>query len=358
MPDWTRSMQQTFEFYTVDPITWRDVAPLDNIRSCSITRDETTDTLETATIDCDLVFAEQYVRIYLITVQDGIRERFPMGTFLVQTPSETFDGKVKSTTLDAYSPLLEWKDSMPPLGYAIKSGLNVLETAWLVGSDNTRTPIVKNGADTNLTSNFIAETDDSWLTFLGDLVMSAGYKLALDEYSRIMFAPIQDTASLKPIWTYNDDNSSILYPDLTVERDLYGIPNVLEVILSNDTVNLFSRVENNDEDSPVSIPSRGRQVVVRESNPEIAGIPTQAQLDAYTEQRLRNMSSLEYKLTYKHGYCPVRVGDCVYLNYKRAGMRNIKAKVVSQNITCEPGCPVEETAVYTLNMWAREGGLV
>lgn len=357
MPDWTKSMQQTFEFYTVDPDTWRDVALLDNIKSCTITRDEDTDTLETATIDCDLVLSEQYIRPYLVTIQNGIKERFPLGTFLVQTPSEKYDGKVRSTTLDAFSPLLEWKDTMPPLGYTVRSGLNVLETAWDVGSEHIHAPVVMATDETTMPFDFIAETDDTWLTYLGDLVLNSGHQLALDELGRILFAPIQDIASLTPVWSYDDNNSSILYPDLTLERDLYGIPNVLEVVLSNNNINMFSRVENNDSDSPVSIPARGREVVKRETNPEISGNPTQSQLDAWTEQRLRNMSSLEYKVSYRHGYCPVRVGDCVNLNYNRADLRNVKAKVVSQTITCESGCPVEETAVYTIHMWTREGGL-
>ena len=27
MPDWTKSMQQTFEYYVVDPNTWKDKTP-------------------------------------------------------------------------------------------------------------------------------------------------------------------------------------------------------------------------------------------------------------------------------------------------------------------------------------------
>ena len=63
------------------------------------------------------------------------------------------------------------------------------------------------------------------------------------------------------------------------------------------------------------------------------------------------MSTLEYTITYKHGYCPVRLGDCVRLNYKRAGLNGVKAKVISQTIDCVPGCPVTEKAVFTAELW-------
>ena len=71
--------------------------------------------------------------------------------------------------------------------------------------------------------------------FLRDLLGNAGNKgfvLGLDELGRIIFKPNQDTRSLQPVWTYTDDNSSILYPDLDISHDLYGIPNVVEVVYS------------------------------------------------------------------------------------------------------------------------------
>ena len=51
MPDWTKSMNQTFEYYIVDPNTWKDVKLLDNVKKCSITRDSESETLGSATID-------------------------------------------------------------------------------------------------------------------------------------------------------------------------------------------------------------------------------------------------------------------------------------------------------------------
>ena len=60
---------------------------------------------------------------------------------------------------------------------------------------------------------------------------------------------------------------------------------------------------------------------------------------------------MEHKITYTHGYCPVRVGDCIRLNYSSLGLNNIKARVISQAIKCEPGCPVTETAVFTTKLY-------
>ena len=75
------------------------------------------------------------------------------------------------------------------------------------------------------------------------------------------------------------------------------------------------------------------------------------QVREYAERLLRELSSLEYSVSYSHGYCPVRLGDCVRLNYSRAGVTGIKAKVISQTIKCEPGCPVTEKAVFNAKLW-------
>ncbi len=351
MVDWLSSMQQTYEYYIVDPGTWKDVKKIDNVISCTIDRDDSAPTLGSATIKIGDSVGECYIRAYLITIQNGVREKHPLGTYLIQTPSTSFNGKIQNISMDAYTPLLELKEKHPPLGYSVLKGENIMDVSYRLTRDNVRAPVVQTGCSASLFSDFVAETDDTWLTFLTDLLANAKYTFGLDEMGRVLFKPKQDTASLQPVWTYNDDNSSILYPELSLDHDMYGIPNVVEVIYSNGAEHYYSRVVNDDPNSPISTVNRGREIVYRETNPSIIGDPTDNQIDEYAEQLLRNLSSLEYTITYTHGYCPVRVGDCVRFNYSRAGLKDIKAKVISQSIKCEAGCKVTEKAVFTNRLW-------
>lgn len=351
MPDWTASMQQTFEYYVVDPGTWKDMKRLNNVKSSSISWDSDADTLGSATFEVAESPGECYVRIYLITIQNGIKERFPLGTFLVQSPSTEFDGMANAVSLDAYTPLLELKEKFPPIGYSIMSDENIMESARILVREHARAPVVKTDDSTKLHDDFVAMTDDTWLTFLEDLVANAKYSFYLDELGRILFVPDQDTASLQPVWTYDDSNSSILYPDITLNHDIYGIPNVVEVIYSNGKDSYYWKAVNDDSNSPTSTVSRGREIPHRITTPELAGNPTQTEIKEYAEKVLRELSTLEYKITYTHGYCPVRVGDCVRIDNEAAGLRNVKAKVITQSIKCEPGCPVTETAVFTNKLW-------
>ncbi len=351
MPDWTKTMQQTFEYYIVDPGTWRDTRKITTVISSSITRDSTLETLGSASITIAESLGECYIRIYLITIQNGIREKHSLGTFLVQSPSYSFDGKIKNVTLDAYTPLLELKENPTPLGYSVLKDENILDTAYRIVREQVRAPVVKPQKDEVLNTNFVANLNDTWITFVRDLIANADHSLALDDMGRIFFSPNQDTMSLQPIWTFDDSNSSILYPELSVDRDLYGIPNVVEVIYSNGNEYYYGKAVNDDLSSPISTVNRGRQITHRESNPSLLGSPNQDRIQEYAENLLKEMSSLEYTVTYTHGYCPVRIGDCVRLNYRRAGLNGIKAKVISQNIKCESGCPVTEKAVFTTELW-------
>lgn len=351
MPNWLESMRQTYEYYIVDPGTWKDTKQILNVTKCSISRDSGAETLGSATIDITESIGECYIRVYLITIQNGIKEKFPLGTFLVQTPSSSFNGKITNISMDAYTPLLELKENPPPLGYSISKEQNIMDMVYNLASENARAPIVKAVCAETLYSDFIANTDDTWLTFLIDLAANAKYEFTLDELGRILFAPKQDTASLQPVWTYTDDNSSILQPDLDLDHDLYGIPNAVEVIYSNGSDYFHTKIVNDDPNSPISTVNRGREILHRDTEPALSGNPTKEQIDLYAEQLLRSLSTLEYTVSYKHGYCPVRLGDCVRLNYERAGLTDVKAKVISQNISCESGCQVEEKAVFTAKLW-------
>lgn len=351
MPNWGASMQQTFEYYLVDPGTWKNTKMLTEVTGCTINRDDSSETRGSATIDLSGSLGECYIRAYLITIQNGVREEHPLGTFMVQTPALSYDGKLQSVSADAYTPLIELKENPTPLGYSLLIGENIMDAAYRLCRDNARAPVVKTEAIDTLYYDFVSNTDDTWLTFITDLVANAKYGIDVDEMGRIIFPRQQETAALQPVWTYSDDNSSILYPEVSTNRDMYGIPNVVEVVYSKGSDFHYAKVVNDDPNSPTSTVARGRTITYRDTNPDLAGNPTEEEIQRYAEDLLLNLSSLEYTISYKHGYCPVRVGDCVRLNYKRAGLTDIKAKVISQSISCEPGCPVTEKAVFTKKLW-------
>lgn len=136
-----------------------------------------------------------------------------------------------------------------------------------------------------------------------------------------------------------------------MDRDMFDIPNVVEVIYSTGKETYYARAVNDDPDSPVSTVRRGREKTYRVTEPNIIGTPTDRQMQNYANQVLREMSTFESTISFTHGYCPVRPGDCVRLNYTRAGIIDVKAKIISQNIKCEAGCSVTAKAAFITRLW-------
>ena len=351
MVNWLESMQQTYEYYIVDPNTWKNMKLLPNVKTCTINRDSSVETLGSATFDVTETVGEAYIRAYLVTFQNGVRSEHPLGTFLVQTPSSSFDGKIRNVSMDAYTPLLELKENPPPLGYSVLKNENIMRTAYLICREHMRAPVVETDCEETLYSDFVSNLNDTWITFTSDLIANAKYHFDLDELGRVLFAPKQDIESMQPVWTYDDTNSSILYSELTMDHDLYGIPNVVEVVYSNGSEYYSARVVNDDPNSPTSTVNRGREIIYRTTDPSVSGDPTNDQIQEHARTLLKQLSTVEYTIGYTHGYCGTRLGDCVRLNYARAGIVNVKARIISQSIKCVPGCPVTEKAVFTTKLW-------
>lgn len=351
MPDWEKSMQRTYEYYIVDPLTWKDTKRLTNVKSSTINNDEEVETLGSASFDITESVGEDYIRTYLVTIQNGVTEKHPLGTHIVQTPSSSFDGRSRTVTMDAYTPLLELKENPTPLGYTIKKDENIMDSAWRLTREHVRAPVVKPDCSQKLYDHFTADVGNSWLAFNSELIANAKYKYGLDDVGRILFLPVQETASLQPVYTFNDDNSSLLLSDITVDHDLFGIPNTVEVVYSDGNSFLSARVVNDDPNSPTSTINRGRELLKRVDDASLFNNPTQDEIDRYAKELLEELSTLEYTVTFKYGYRPIRLGDCVRLNYTRAGITDIKAKIISQSIKCDTECTVSAKARFTTKLW-------
>ena len=349
--DWRRSMRQSFEYYRVDPITWKDVEKLDFIESCSITRDLETDTLGSATFTIRDPFQENYIRVYLIATQGETVEKVPLGTFLAQSSRESFDGRVGSVDIDAYTPLLELKENQPPIGYYIPKNTDIAEEVERLTRANCRIPVVPFTSDEVMQYDFVSNDNDTWMSYLNDFAAVAKFYYDLDELSQIVFSPIQELASLQPKWEFSDEEMSIMQPEITIDRDIYGVPNVVEVIYSAENYEYEARAVNDDPSSIVSTVSRGREITKRITNPSFPGTPTQGMVEEYAQQQLKELSTVSYTISYKHGYCPVRPGDGIRFNYYRYNLIDVKAKVISQTFNCETSCQVSEKAVFTKELW-------
>ena len=344
--DWTKGMTQTLECFEVDAATWRETKKLSTVKTCTVTRELDAELIESASISLDEDLGEIYIRAYLAVTQGDESKRIPIATFLAQTPSTDFDGMVQKQTVDGYSPLIELRDDMPPIGYTIPSGSNCVSAVESIVSKACRAPVSMLSDSTTLTEDYVAQEDDTWLTLCKDVLSKANMRFIVSPLGVIGCEPIRDPASLSASFTFEDDEYSIISEDITSSSDWYGLPNVYEAIYSKDTGCLRAEAVNDDPNSPLSTVSRGRRVLERDTNPELPEEPTQEDINVYAKRKLREISAREHRLVFSHGWTENKIGQGIRFIYSAAGIDQTM-QTIKQTITLETGVTIQEEATWS-----------
>lgn len=350
MTDWTKSMQQRFRYYEVDPSTWRDVREIEGVTQCEVTRDIDSDTVESASLTIvGGTLSECVVRAYMECRQGGAWERHGIGTWICQTPKRTWRRGVGELQVSAYSPLLAVADDLPPMFYTVRKGADPAQ--WAVTAlSNGIVDAIPATSDYELDENHSCDPGDSWLDLARDMAEKCSMKVNVGPDGRPFLEADKDPSSLSVSWVYEDGSNSILLGGIDDECDWFKLPNVVEVVATSDEHTYVSEAVNDDPLSAISTASRGRRVVERITDPELAQI-TQSAVDRAARKALAEKGGAERRLSYEHGYCPVRLGDCVRIRSQRHGI-DARARVVKQTITLSTGCTVKEEAVCEMAMGA------
>ena len=347
--DWTGSYDVSFSYMLVDPLSWADDQEIGAVASCAITRDLDMETLEQATFEiADADDGERWIRCYADVGQDGISERVCLGTFLVQTPRRSDDGKFSKLDCTAYSSLHVLAEAKPNAGYALARGSNCVDAARQICEQHGMAPVVYAESDRVLDDHYVAPSDASWLDIAKTLLAAAGMKVETSPWGEVVFAPDVPGYALSPTWTFRDDETSILLPEVSEERDWYGLPNVCVVTTPSGIV---GRAENADPTSRISTAYRGREVTLKIDDPdELRAGCSQEIADAYALRMLREASCIERSATIRHGYCPARAGDVVTVNAPDMSL-NMDALVKRQEVELSTAFTVTSTLAVREELW-------
>lgn len=351
MADWTRGMERTYEFWEFNPATWGDTTLLDCVTGCTIERDADSDTLGSATFDMDAWEGEKWVRVYMVTRQDGVRERWPLGSFIVQAPDRSFNGMRATVTAQGYTPLKELADNKPPVGYYANAEYLENRVSAIMRT-YAHAPFVSPSNDTLLQEPYVADDGDDWAVYLKGLLSKGKKHFVINGRGEVMAAPDQNPRAMMPLMTFDDSNSSIMQAEVNVTSNLPEVPNVVQVVYSKGAGCLIAEAVNDDPMSENSTVKLGRRKVYRETSPDLPDGAVQGDVDDLAERLLREMGAATYEVEFTHAFVPdVNLGTCVRLSYSSMGY-NVVAQVVRQSIPCTPGCQVRTVARYTKEVLA------
>lgn len=346
--DWTRAMGQSIRYFRVDPDTMRDVAELTQVNGCTINRDSESDTLTSGSfsVDGDLPDAETWVRVYLYATQDGATEHVAVDTVLAQAPTSPDDGTPNARSADAYGPALELRDDSPHFGWCAQGSAQAAARAI---ASHGHAPVV-GALEGDLPAPIVAGEQDSWMTMLDATLAAMGHVRDVDAFGRHLMRPVSDVAALMPSWTFRDDGRSIIL-GVAVDRDVYQVHNVCEVVRTDETGTVVGTAINDDPASETSTVRLGRRKLLRVVNPdELPPGSSQEQADALAERLLREDSVITTTYKLRHGYCPPRPGHCVALRYRRREIDDV-GLVVAQKVQCSTGVVVESHIRSTRSTW-------
>ena len=357
MPNWGNSMLQSYEFWEVDKGTWGDLRKLDTVLTCKGTRDLDLETVETANLDIvGEPMGEMLVRCYMVTTQNRVRERIPVGTWLSQGTKRNFDGTSSKLEAECHSTLMPLHDrseagAKVPVGYCIPAGTNCADMAAQILRNHGIAPVVASKSEETLEEPYVAGMQDSWLKVAKALGDASGMRIGVDSWGRSTVFPSNDGYVQAPLWTFQDDGESILLPDADEELDFFDVPNVCEVVWNNGGRTVVGRAVNDDPNSNVSTVARGYEVILRLENPdELQSGCTQKTADLVALQKLIEASKIERIITISHGWCPVTVGDPVRVSYESAGIFGL-GTVQSMDFEVGTGMTSTTKVSVSQNVW-------
>lgn len=309
MVDWTSGYSATYYMTRVDPITWRDLERIEIIGG-SISRelDGLQQTADISTLNYP-PGREDWIRIHMNAKQGENSEHLALFTGLATTPDRDIDGNRENSSLQCYSVLKFADDKMLERGWyapAETDGAALIEK--LLRPFHLRPTIT--GERRLLQDAIVAEDGETVLTMIERILSAINRQLKIDGWGAISIGPYVN----EPIYTLDPLENDIIETQIKVTADWYSCPNVFMAI-NNDVTGI---AKDEDENSPLSIQNRGREVWMYESSCNLAENESIAQ---YADRRLGEEQAYATSGSYERRFLPdVLPGDVIRLRYPNQGL--------------------------------------
>lgn len=332
--DWSKGFSASYYATIVDPVIWSDLERIE-ISSGSISRTDS-DVMETASVECEYfdVMRELWIRIYLEVKQNDELYKGPLFTGLLTAPNHSISNGHITTNIDCQSVLKPAKDILLDRGWYVPSVTNSGKVIKDLLSVSPAPIIIEDGSP-DIGLNIIAEDGETRLSMVEKIIDSTpGWSLKITGNGEIYYGKQSNIPSI----IFDENAYDAIGLDITFENSWHECPNVLRV--EGDDIVVI--VKDEDPESSLSIPSRGREIWDTEYNSTAGTID---ELTLFARQTLKERQENLYKISYTRRYQPdLNLSDVVELNYPRYNILG-KYRIESQTINLEYGVSVSESAV-------------
>lgn len=257
----------------------------------------------------------------LLRMRDGNYIEFPLGIFLLSSPTRKDQNNNVYRDVEAYDGLLVLKDDKFESRYTVAAGTNyraavidILASAGIAKHNIEAT-------DKILPTDLEFEPGKEKLFAINELLRQINYnQIYVDVYGFYTSATYRSPAVRSAEYIYKDDNLSITYPGMSEELDLFNIANKWVVVRSNAELEPLSSVYiNENPNSPTSTVSRARTIV---DYREIDNIADQQSLDAYVQRIAFEASQIYGKISFETAINPAHdFADVLEIDYSPLGLK-------------------------------------
>lgn len=251
----------------------------------------------------------------LFKMPDGGWIEFPLGIFILSTPTRKEVNDQVYREVEAYDGLIILEDDKFINRYTIKSGTNYYDAMIDLLQSAGITKINIENTDKVLPNDIEFEPGIEKRLALNELAAQINYTpFWVDEYGYFTSSQYISPSDKSIDYEYIDDpEMSIVYNGMEENMDLFSIPNSWVATLSNvdgamnqdgtpiEPVSITSIYTNDNPDSPTSTVSRGRIIV---EMLQVENIADQASLDNYVQRVAFESSQVFGKIQFETAIMP------------------------------------------------------
>lgn len=321
--DWSLGYSARYYMTQLDKATMKDLERIE-IYGGTIKR-SLTELCESADIDCVNYEdkTEQMIRIWLDAKQsDGSSSHVPLFTGLATCPTDRYSGRSKTNSLECYSLLKIAQDIMLPRGWYVpveaNSGTLIKDLLSVIGVEIHVAPDAP-----EIKQSIIAEQGETRLSMVYRIINAmSNWRLRLDGYGDVYIEPINKEEKM----IFGASDNDIIETDISITYDWYSAPNVLRCTLDES----YAEARDENPDSPLSIPRRGREVWLEDTDVQLNKNETLAE---YAQRMLKKYQETATTISYTRRFMPdIYLNDYVRINYPVQGITGLY-KITDQNIS-------------------------
>lgn len=331
--DYSKGYSARYILALINPKTWTEYEEYE-FTSATISKQNSSDLIESATIEMteEIGTGENYIRLYLEAIQNGISERIALFTGLATTPERKIKGTIETYSIDAYSILKNTSDVILPIGYYAPVGSGAELVKELLS--DSPAPISIEGTSPVISESIVASNGDTKLDMISEILTAINWHIRISGDGGIKIQPYKTDEKVK-IGANND----LIETSVTESEDWYSCPNVLIAITESDG---NATVKDEDPESKFSIVSRGREIWECETGVTLSDNENIAE---YAQRRLKELQEPSKTLSYTRRFAPeATVNDVVEINYPGQKLMG-KYRVTSQTLKLGYACKTSEEVV-------------